>query len=45
MAEQAIGQTNAAIADFEMANHLNPKMVVIIQKLQSMGITPETPIK
>ena len=45
MAEQAVGQTNAAIADYEMANHLNPKMAVIIQKLQDMGITPETPVK
>lgn len=45
MAEEALGDMNSAIADFKYANHLNPKMTVIIQKLQSLGITPETPIK
>jgi len=44
MAEQATGQTNSAIADFSAANHLNPKMTAIIQALQSLGITPETPL-
>jgi tetratricopeptide (TPR) repeat protein len=45
MAEQAVGQTNAAIADLQQANHLNPKMAVIIQALENLGLTPETPIK
>lgn len=44
MAEEALGDMNSAVADFKQANHLNPKMTVIIQKLQSLGITPETPI-
>jgi hypothetical protein len=45
MAEGALGDMNAAITDFKYANHLNPKMTVIIQELQSLGITPETPIQ
>ncbi len=45
MAEQAVGETNAAIVDYQQANHLNPKMAVIIQALESLGITPETPIQ
>ncbi len=44
MAEQALGDGSDAIADFKQANHLNPKMQVVIQKLQSLGITPEKPI-
>ncbi len=45
MAEEALGDMNSAVADFKQANHLNPKMTVIIQKLQSLGITPETPVQ
>ena len=44
MAEEALGDMNSAITDFKQANHLNPKMTVIIQKLQSLGINPEPPI-
>jgi tetratricopeptide (TPR) repeat protein len=45
MAEEALGDMNSAVADFKRANHLNPKMTVIIQQLQTLGITPETPIQ
>ena len=45
MAEGALGDMNAAVTDFKYANHLNPKMTVIIQELQALGITPETPIQ
>ena len=45
MAEQALGDTTDAIADFKKANYLNPKMAAIIQALQSLGITPEKPIE
>jgi tetratricopeptide (TPR) repeat protein len=45
MAEGALGDMNAAITDFKYANHLNPKMAVVIQELQTLGIPPETPIK
>jgi hypothetical protein len=45
MAEEALGDMNSAIADFKQANHLNPKMTVVIQQLQTMGITPETPVQ
>jgi hypothetical protein len=45
MAEGALGDMNAAVTDFKYANHLNPKMTVIIQELQTLGITPETPIQ
>jgi hypothetical protein len=44
MAEAALGNMNAAISDFKYANHLNPKMTVVIDELQSLGITPETPL-
>ncbi|GAB4486452.1 MAG: hypothetical protein OHK0031_10660 [Anaerolineales bacterium] len=45
MAEQAIGNTAAAIADFQAANHINPRMPAIIQALQSLGVAPETPLR
>lgn len=45
MAEQASGNTVAAIADFQAANHLNSKMPAILQALQTLGIAPETPLK
>ena len=45
MAEQASGATAAAVADFQQANHLNPRMTAIIQALQSIGAAPETPLK
>jgi hypothetical protein len=45
MAEEALGNMESAIKDFKQANHLNPKMTVIIQKLQTLGISPETPIQ
>jgi hypothetical protein len=45
MAEQASGNLPAAIADFQQANHLNPRMTAIIQALQSVGGIPETPVK
>jgi uncharacterized protein YvpB len=45
MAEQSLGDMNSAIADFRQANHLNPKMAVVIQVLQGLGIAPETPIQ
>jgi tetratricopeptide (TPR) repeat protein len=45
MAEQALGDTTDAIADFKKANYLNPKMAAIIQVLQSLGITPVKPIE
>ena len=45
MAEGALGDMNAAVTDFKYANHLNPKITVIIQELQTLGITPETPIQ
>ena len=45
MAQQAIGNTTGAIDDFKTANHLNPRMAAIIQALQSLGISPETPTK
>jgi tetratricopeptide (TPR) repeat protein len=45
MAEQALGDTTDAIADFKKANYLNPKMAAIIQALQSLGITPVKPIE
>ena len=45
MAEQALGDTTDAVADFKKANYLNPKMVAIIQALQSLGITPVKPIE
>ena len=45
MAEEALGDMNSAIADFRRANHLNPKMTVVIQQLQTLGITPEIPIQ
>jgi hypothetical protein len=45
MAEQALGDTTDAIVDFKKANYLNPKMVVIIQVLQSLGIAPVKPIE
>jgi tetratricopeptide (TPR) repeat protein len=45
MAEGALGDMNAAVTDFKYANHLNPKMTVIIQELQTLGITPETPVQ
>jgi len=45
MAEGALGDMNAAITDFKYANHLNPKMAVVIQELQTLGIPPETPIQ
>jgi len=45
MAEQAIGAGDSAVADFKAANHLNPKMNAAIQALQSLGITPEVPVK
>jgi tetratricopeptide (TPR) repeat protein len=44
MAEQAAGNAAAAVDDFKQANHLNPKMVAIIQALQSVGIAPEKPV-
>jgi tetratricopeptide (TPR) repeat protein len=45
MAEQASGDSSSAIADFQQANHLNPRMVAVIQALQSIGAVPETPVK
>ncbi len=45
MAEQASGNTAAALADFQQANHLNPQMTAIIQALQNLGAIPETPVK
>jgi hypothetical protein len=45
MAEEALGSMDPAIKDFKQANHLNPKMTVIIQQLQTLGIAPETPIQ
>ncbi|NCP87763.1 MAG: hypothetical protein CO094_06980 [Anaerolineae bacterium CG_4_9_14_3_um_filter_57_17] len=44
MAEQAAGNTAAALADFQAANHINPRMSAIIQALQSLGAVPETPL-
>ncbi|MEI6289520.1 MAG: C39 family peptidase [Chloroflexota bacterium] len=44
MAEQASGNLSAAIADYQTANHLNPKMSAIIDVLQSLGLKPETPV-
>ncbi len=45
MAEEALGNMDSAIKDFKQANHLNPKMAVIIQQLQTLGIAPETPVQ
>ncbi len=45
MAEEASGDSPSAVADFQRANHLNPMMTVVIQKLESLGLTPETPVK
>ena len=45
MAEEALGNMDSAIKDFKQANHLNPKMTVIIQQLQTLCIAPETPIQ
>jgi hypothetical protein len=45
MAEAALGDMNSAISDFKRANHLNPKMAVVIQELQTLGLAPETPIQ
>ncbi len=44
MAEQAAGNSAAALADFQAANHINPRMPAIIQALQSLGVVPETPL-
>ena len=44
MAEEASGDNASAIADFQRANHLNPRMTVIAEKLQSLGLIPETPL-
>lgn len=44
MAEQAAGNSAAALADFQAANHLNPRMPAIIQALQGLGAVPETPL-
>jgi len=45
MARQAIGEIDNAIADFKLANHLNPRMGAVIQALQSLGIAAEKPVK
>ena len=45
MAEQALGDKATAITDFKRANHLNPEMQAAVQALQSLGITPETPVQ
>jgi tetratricopeptide (TPR) repeat protein len=45
MAEQASGDLAAASADFQRANHLNPRMTAIIQALQNLGLAAETPVK
>lgn len=45
MARQAIGETDNAIADFKLANHLNPGMAAIIQALTSLGVQPEPQVK
>lgn len=45
MAEQATGNMPAALADYQSANHLNPKMTAVIDVLQSLGIKPEVPVK
>jgi len=45
MARQAIGEIDNAIADFKLANHLNPKMGAVIQALNSLGVSPENPVK
>jgi hypothetical protein len=45
MAEQALGDKVTAINDFKRADHLNPEMQPAIQALQSLGITPETPVQ
>ena len=45
MAEEALGNMDSAIKDFKQANHLNPKMTVIIQQLQTLGISPEIPVQ
>ncbi|HEY9152626.1 MAG TPA: C39 family peptidase [Anaerolineales bacterium] len=45
MAEKALGDMTDSIADFKQANYLNPKMVAIIDALQSLGITPLKPVQ
>ena len=45
MAEQANGDLVSAVADYQLANHLNPKMAAVIQALQSVGVAPEIPLK
>lgn len=45
MAKRAIGDLGGAAADLKIANHLNPKMPVIIQAMQDLGVAPETPVK
>jgi Peptidase_C39 like family len=45
MAEQATGDMTDAVTDFKRADHLNPNMQAAIQALQSLGVTPEKPVK
>jgi tetratricopeptide (TPR) repeat protein len=45
MARQASGDLGGAESDYRAANHLNAKMPAIIQALQSLGVSPETPVK